>query len=154
MPVGNPSRITALIVEAVALTGQRAVLHQGWAGLGGLLPDSIFPIGEVPYAWLFPRMAALVHHGGSGTTALGFRSGVPSVIVPFIFDQFYWGSRAYELGIGPEPIPYRHLTAQGLAGAINLAVSNSEMRRRASDLGARLSREDGLRRAVDLIERL
>ena len=154
MPVGNPSRITALIVEAVALTGQRAVLHQGWAGLGGLLPDSIFPIGEVPYAWLFPRMAALVHHGGSGTTALGFRSGVPSVIVPFIFDQFYWASRAYELGIGPEPIPYRHLTAQGLAGAINLAVSNSEMRRRASDLGARLSREDGLRRAVDLIERL
>jgi len=154
MPVGNSSRITALIVEAVALAGVRAVLHGGWAGLAGPLPDTIFPIAEVPYAWLFPRMAAVVHHGGSGTTGLTFRSGVPSVVVPFIFDQFYWASRALELGIGAEPVPYRQLTAQALAGAINQAVSDSEMRGRAADLGEALSREDGLGRAVDLIEHL
>jgi UDP:flavonoid glycosyltransferase YjiC (YdhE family) len=154
MPVGSPSRITAIIAEAITLAGVRAVLHRGWAGLGGDLPSTIFPAEEIPYGWLFPRMAAVVHHGGSGTTGLSLRSGVPSVIVPFVFDQFYWASRVAELGIGPKPVPYRKLTAERLAGAIRQAISSPEMRRRAAKLGARLSREDGLRRAVDLIERL
>lgn len=154
MPVGNPFRLTSRIVDALAMTGQRAILHGGWAGLGGSLPATIFPVAEIPYGWLFPRMAAVVHHGGSGTSGRAFRSGIPSVIVPFVFDQFYWASRAHALGIGPRPVPYRALTAKRLAEAIQQAVSNSEMRRRAADLGARMSREDGLRRAVDVIEGL
>jgi UDP:flavonoid glycosyltransferase YjiC (YdhE family) len=99
-------------------------------------------------------MAAVVHHGGSGTTALSFRSGVPSFIVPFLFDQFYWGARSAELGIGPKPVPFRDLTAKRLAKGIQEAASDSEMRRRAADLGARLSLEDGLQRAVEWIEQL
>ena len=154
MPVRSPTRVTALVVEAVALAGGRAILHGGWAGLGGRLPANIFPITEVPYSWLFPRMAAVVHHGGSGTTGLSLRSGVPSVIVPFVFDQFYWAARATELGVAPKAVPYRELTAERLGQAIREAVSDPEMRRRASDLGAKLKHEDGLRRAVDLIERL
>ena len=154
MPVRNPSRVTALVVEAAALAGRRAILHSGWAGLGGRLPATVFPVTEVSYGWLFPRMAAVVHHGGSGTTALSFRAGVPSLIVPFWFDQFYWGARANELGIGPKPVPFHDITAGRLAQAIQDAVSDPEMRRRAADLGARLSREDGLQRAVERIERL
>ncbi len=111
MPVRDPARTTALIVEAVRQSGRRAVLHAGWAGLGGRLgsgvPPEIFPIDYAPYGWLFPRMAAVVHHGGSGTSGMGFRSGVPSIIVPFGFDQFYWGRRAFELGVGPQPLPFR-----------------------------------------------
>jgi UDP:flavonoid glycosyltransferase YjiC (YdhE family) len=154
MPITNPSRVTALVVEAAALAGRRAILHSGWAGLGGRLPATVFPVTEVSYGWLFPRMAAVVHHGGSGTTALSFRSGVPSFIVPFLFDQFYWGARSAELGIGPKPVPFRDLTAKRLAKGIQEAASDSEMRRRAADLGARLSLEDGLQRAVEWIEQL
>ena len=154
MPVSNPSHTTALIVEAIRLSGQRAILHAGWAGLGGPLPPEIFPITYAPYGWLFPRMAAVVHHGGSGTTGLGFRSGVPSVVVPFGFDQFYWGTRAVEMGVGPKPIPYRRLTAERLASAIHAAVSDTGIRRCAADLGRKLSDENGVQRSVEIIQKL
>jgi sterol 3beta-glucosyltransferase len=154
MLVSNPSLITALIVEAVRLSGQRAILHAGWAGLGGALPTEIFPINYAPYGWLFPRMAAVVHHGGSGTTGLGFRSGIPSIIVPFGFDQYYWGARAAEMGVGPKPVPYRHLTAERLASTIHVAVSDKGIRDRAADLGRRLIAENGVQRAVEIIQNL
>lgn len=154
MPVSNPAQTTAVIVEAIRLSGQRAILHAGWAGLGGALPPEIFPITYAPYSWLFPRMAAVVHHGGSGTTGFGFRSGVPSVFVPFAFDQFYWGARAAEIGVGPKPVPYRQLTAPRLASAIHWAVSDKPMRQRAAELGRQLSAEPGVQRAVEIIQQL
>ena len=154
MPVSNPSSITALIVEAVRLSGQRAILHAGWAGLGGVLPPEIFTISDAPYGWLFPRMAAVVHHGGSGTTGFGFRSGIPSIIVPFGFDQFYWGARAAEMGVGPQPVPYRQLTPERLASAIHVAVSDRGIRDRAAELGRRLIAENGVQRAVEIIQKL
>ena len=149
MPVRDPVRITATIVEAVRLSSRRAILHAGWAGLGGALPPDVLPLAYAPYGWLFPRMAAVVHHGGSGTSGFGFRSGVPSVIVPFGFDQFYWGARAAEMGVGPRPVSYRRLAA-----AIDAAVSDAGMRRRASELGRLLRAEDGVGRAVEVIQRM
>jgi UDP:flavonoid glycosyltransferase YjiC (YdhE family) len=154
MPVSDPAQITALVVEAVRRSGRRAVLHAGWAGLGGALPAEVFPITYAPYAWLFPRMAALVHHGGSGTTGFGFLSGVPSVVVPFGFDQFYWGQRAAELGVGPRPVPFRTLTAARLAEAIGAAASDAAMRVRAAALGQKLQQENGALRAVEIVGRL
>ncbi|HLF88861.1 MAG TPA: glycosyltransferase [Anaerolineales bacterium] len=152
MPVSDPAQTTAHIVEAVRLSGQRAILHAGWAGLGGALPPEIFPITYAPYGWLFPKMAAIVHHGGSGTTGLGFWSGVPSLIVPFVFDQFYWGARTAEMGVGPKPIPFNKLTPERLAASIQTAVTDSEMRRRATDLGQKLRAENGIQRAVEIIQ--
>lgn len=154
MPISNPSSVAALIVEAVQLSGQRAVLHSGWAELGGALPSEVFRIDYVPFSWLFPRMAAVVHHGGSGTSGIGFRSGIPSVIVPFGFDQFYWGARAAEMGVGPKPLPYRQLTAERLASAIHVAVSDRGMRDRAADLGRKLMTENGVHHAVEIIQKL
>lgn len=154
MPVKDPSAVTALIIEAVRLSGQRAILHAGWAGLGGGLPPEIFPINYAPYAWLFPRMAAIVHHGGSGTTGFSFRSGVPSIILPFGFDQYYWRERAVEMGVGPKTAPFRQLTAEGLAANIHSAVLDREMRDRAVFLGQKLSIENGVQRAVEIILKL
>jgi UDP:flavonoid glycosyltransferase YjiC (YdhE family) len=151
MPVSDPARATALAVEAVRSCGQRAVLHAGWAGLGGALPPEVFPITYAPYAWLFPRMAAVVHHGGSGTTGFGFWSGVPSLVAPFGFDQFYWGERAAVLGVGPRPVPFRALTAQRLAVAIDAAVTDTAMRGRAAALGQTLRAENGVQRALEVI---
>ncbi|MCK4897862.1 MAG: hypothetical protein KAS38_03760, partial [Anaerolineales bacterium] len=140
-------------LEALKRTGQRGILQVGRAGIGnGELPENVFQIDYVPYAWLFPRMAAIVHHGGSGTTAFGLRAGVPSIIIPFLFDQYFWGKRIHELGVGPQPVPYRKLSTDRLADAIIVAISDSQMQKRAKSLGKRIRQENGIASAVDIIQ--
>jgi sterol 3beta-glucosyltransferase len=118
------------------------------------VPDSVFVIDSVPHAWLFPRAAAVVHHGGAGTTAAGLRAGVPSVIVPFFGDQPFWGQRVAQLGVGPAPIPRRELTVERLAQAIHEAVTDPAMRQRAAHLGSNIRAEDGIARAVAVIQHI
>jgi sterol 3beta-glucosyltransferase len=154
MPVADPARVTAVAVEAVRRAGLRAILHAGWAGLGGHLPREIFPLEYAPYGWLFPRMAGIVHHGGSGTTGFALRSGVPSLVVPFAFDQPYWGERTAALGAGPPPLPGRELEAGRLAAALGRLVSEPALRAGAAAIGRRLQAENGVERAIGLIERL
>jgi UDP:flavonoid glycosyltransferase YjiC (YdhE family) len=150
----NPAALTSLAVEALALAGQRGVLYSGWAGLATEhLPKTVFGIQGAPFNWLFPRMAAVVHHGGAGTTATGLTAGVPNIITPFIADQFGWAMLLHELGLTPQWTPVRQLTAAKLAAAIIQAVSDPELRHCAAALGARLHAEDGLGQAVAVIER-
>jgi len=99
-----------------------------------------------------PQLAAVVHHGGAGTTAAGLRAGVPTVICPFFGDQPFWGRRVPALGAGPQPIPQRRLTAEALSAAIATAVSDPLMRERAAALGAAIWAEDGMQQAVLQIE--
>ena len=151
----NPQETADLVVGALARTPQRAIVLSGWSGLYMAdLPDTVFMLESVPYDWLFPRVAAVVHHGGAGTTALGLWAGVPSIVIPFLGDQPYWGRRVAEPGVGPAPIPRKRLTAEGLAGAIQRAVSVEAMRQRAAELGARLRAEDGVARAVEVVGRM
>lgn len=116
------------------------------------LPDSVFMLDSTPFSWLFPRVAAVVHHGGAGTTAAGLRAGVPSIIIPFFGDQPYWGQRVADLGVGPQPIPRQKLTAARLAQAIQSAVTDQAMRQRADNLGSIIQAEDGVARAVAVVE--
>jgi UDP:flavonoid glycosyltransferase YjiC (YdhE family) len=109
-------------------------------------------IDSIPHSWLFPRVAAVVHHGGAGTTAAGLRAGVPAVIVPFFGDQPFWGQRIAELGVGPKPVPRKKLTVERLAEAIQTAVIDDGMRQRAADLGSKIRAEDGVGRAVEIIQ--
>lgn len=155
MAAREPQRITRIVLEALRLSGQRAILHVGWAGLGQVaLPDTVFPLDYAPYSWLFPRMAALVHHGGSGTTGFGIWAGVPAVVTPFLFDQFFWGKRIAALGVGPEPLPQKKLTANALAGAIETAVSDSAIHQRATALSRKIREEDGVGTAVAIVHHL
>lgn len=154
MPVANPARVTALVVEALRQSGQRAILHAGWAGLGGALPPTVLPIDYAPYGWLLPRMAGVVHHGGSGTTGFALRAGVPSLVVPFAFDQPFWGERTAALGAGPPPLPYQELTAKRLAAALRHMADDAGLRAGAAAIGRRLQAEDGIAQAVALIERM
>jgi UDP:flavonoid glycosyltransferase YjiC (YdhE family) len=146
--------MTRLIVEALDKAGKRAVLHTGWTELGSSeLPDSILCVDDVPHDWLFPRVSAVVHHGGAGTTAAGLRAGVPTVIVAFFGDQFFWGWRVHELGVGPKWIPRKRLTAEGLANAIERAIEDEQIRRRVAAVGRQIRSEDGVGAAVQMIER-
>lgn len=153
MPNANPEESTKLVIDALTKAGQRGVLLTGWDGLSRAnVPDDFYVIDEVPFDWLFPRMAAVVHHGGAGTTAEGLRSGVPSVIIPFLPDQPFWGRRVHALGVGPRPILRERLTTDSLAQAIHTAVRDPDMRRRARALGRQIETEDGVARAVDLLD--
>lgn len=154
MPVADPARVTALVVAAVRQSGVRAILHAGWAGLGGSLPPDIHQIDYAPYGWLFPRMAGIVHHGGSGTTGFALQSGTPSLVVPFAFDQPFWGERTAALGAGPPPLPYQELDAGRLAAALRRMVDDPALRAGAAAISRRLQAENGIERAVALIERI
>jgi UDP:flavonoid glycosyltransferase YjiC (YdhE family) len=155
MPVKDPQRTTNIILEALKQNGQRGILHMGWGGLGKQsLPDHVFKIDYAPYNWLFPQMAMVIHHGGSGTTAFGLRSGVPSCVVPFVFDQYYWGERIAELGVGPKPIRYKDLTTERLRDAIRIGVGNSRMRQKAAELGQIIQAENGIENALSVFEKL
>ncbi len=145
--------LTGLVVDALQRAGRRGILLGGWSELGDRgLPDTVLKVSEVPHDWLFPRVAAVVHHGGAGTTAAGLRAGVPAVIVPFFADQPFWGRQVYQLGVGPQPISRKRLTAERLAEAIRIATGDEALRQRADELGRTIRAEDGIAKAVELIE--
>lgn len=149
----RPEQLARLVLEALARSGQRGVLLTGWGGIQALdVPDTVLVIDSAPHAWLFPRVAAVVHHGGAGTTGEGLRAGVPTVVVPFTVDQPFWGQRVQAFGVGPAPLPQRTLTAAALADAITRAVSDPGIRRRAAALGATLRAENGVSVAVSRIK--
>ncbi|HEV2745607.1 MAG TPA: glycosyltransferase [Rubrobacter sp.] len=140
--------------EALGRTGLRGVLLSESAGLDDLLPENVIRVsGEVPYDWLFPRVAAAVHHGGAGTVAVALRSGLPSVVVPVLPDQAFWAHRVHSLGAAPPPIPQKGLTAENLSAAILRAVTDHRMRSRCEALAAQIGVEYGVIRAVEAFER-
>ena len=150
----NPERQSRLALRALELSGQRGVLLTGWGGLTrhSTLPNVLF-VDNVPHAWLFPRMAAVIHHGGAGTTGAGLRAGVPNILTAFVADQAAWADRVAQLGIGPRVPGIKQLTAEKLAEAIQMAVTDSTLRARAAALGEKIRSENGVARAVEIIER-
>lgn len=140
------------VLEGVRQSGQRALLASGWGGLkASALPEGVFMLDEAPHDWLFPRVAAVVHHGGAGTVAAGLRAGKPTFIVPFLADQPFWGQRLHALGVSPEPIAHKQLTATTLATALRTLVTDKAMQAKAARIAEDINREDGTGEAVRLI---
>lgn len=150
----NPARLTAIVLAALARTGHRGILLTGRGGmLETELPDSVFMTDAVPHDWLFRRVAAVVHHGGAGTTGAVLRAGVPSVVVPWWGDMPFWADCLHKLGVSPPPIAKGRLSALRLAAAIQLAVHDPQLRDRATALARQIQAEDGVARAVEIFER-
>jgi UDP:flavonoid glycosyltransferase YjiC (YdhE family) len=153
MPNPNVHETTDVVVRALARAGQRGLLLTGWGGLSETAAsDDVFVIGSVPHDWLFPHTAAVVHHGGAGTVAAAVRAGVPSVVVPFMGDQPFWGRRLFELGIAPNPIPRGELSVDRLADAITFATQDEALRVQAIALGRQIQAEDGVACAVEAFQ--
>jgi UDP:flavonoid glycosyltransferase YjiC (YdhE family) len=143
--VDDPDGLTRIIFDAVAETGVRALVSKGWGGLGADsmgIPDGVFMLGNVPHDWLFKHVSAVCHHGGAGTIAAGIQAGKPTIVVPFFGDQPFWGAMVARAGAGPDPIPYKKLTATGLAEAIRVAL-RPETLERAKELGEKIREEKG-----------
>ncbi len=151
----DPAGLTRRLLEALRLTGQRGLLLGGWGGLDDAdLPATVLHLEAVPHDWLFPRVAAVVHHGGSGTTAAGLRAGVPSIVLPIFGDQPFWAWRVAQLGVGPAPIPEARLTVRRLAAALDQALTDTALRQRAAVLGGKIRAEAGVERAVAVVNQL
>jgi sterol 3beta-glucosyltransferase len=143
---------TELVIKALRRSGQRGILATGWNGMLRMerVPEEIFILENAPHSWLFPQVAAVVHHGGAGTTAAGLRAGVPSIIIPYSNDQFAWGRRVFELGVGSKPIPRKKLTAETLSDAINLVLTG-EIIDASRELGRKIQSENGAEVAAKII---
>ena len=144
---------TQILIEAVKLSGQRAVIQAGWGNLQlPESPESICFVEYVPHHFLFRHGICVIHHGGAGTTASACRAGVPSIIIPHLADQPYWGRRLYKLGVATRPLYRCDMTAKKLARRIRKTTSSKLMTDKARALGEKISAEDGLNTAIKLIE--
>ncbi|MFJ4578470.1 glycosyltransferase [Streptomyces echinatus] len=153
MASGEGERLSELAVHALRRAGLRGILQSGAAGLSAE-GDDVITVGEVPHALLFPRLAAVVHHAGAGTTAAALRAGVPAVAVPVTADQPFWAARLAALGAAPEPIPLRALTAERLAVALDLVTSRQTYARAAAGAARHMAGEDGAGLVAKAVERL
>lgn len=149
--VDDAESFTRMIYDAVRAAGVRAIISRGWGGFGGDgvdVPEDVLMLGNSPHDWLFPRVDACVIHGGAGTTAIALKIGRPTMVVPFFGDQHFWGNMVSSAGVGPEPVPYRSLTAEKLADGIKYCLSQP-----ARDAAAGIARDieaegDGAANAV------
>lgn len=134
------SELVKLVIDAMTLCKKRCII----SGMGKIanLPNNIIAVDNIPHTWLFNNVSVVCHHGGAGTTAAGFRAGVPSVIIPFSNDQFAWAHRAYDLGVGAKPVYRKNLTSDKLSQAINYALSN-DIVNNAKILAQNISTENG-----------
>jgi UDP:flavonoid glycosyltransferase YjiC (YdhE family) len=156
MPSQNPEQVTNTVIQVLAMAGQRGILLTSQSVLGrGMVQRvsnaPVYFVESVPHDWLLPRMAAVVHHGGAGTTGAGIRAGIPSILIPIGADQRLWAYRVEALGIGPRPIPRTRLSAERLAKAIEQAVSDPAIRQGSAALGEKVRAENGVGDAVRII---
>lgn len=144
----NKDEIVKIIMDALKSSGKRGII----CGMGDItnLSDNLLAINSIPHSWLFERVSLVCHHGGAGTTAAGFKAGIPSIIVPFSNDQFAWSHRAYDLGVGSEPIYRKNLTADKLASAIQFALKD-EIISNAKALGRNIATESGAKDCAKII---
>ncbi|KAF9417014.1 Sterol 3-beta-glucosyltransferase [Podila epigama] len=164
MVVPDPDGMTRTIIEAVVKSGVRAIISKGWSdrlstqedGTSNapkkseeiVMPPSVLVLKSVPHDWLFPQLAGCVHHGGAGTAAAGLRAGIPTVIKPFFGDQYFWGQRLEEAGVG---VWCRELTVKTLTASLVTITTDQKMIKRAKAMGEKIRLEDGVGNAVQYL---
>jgi UDP:flavonoid glycosyltransferase YjiC (YdhE family) len=154
MGMGFGSRGLLLMVKALELSGLRAVVSAGGQDIHRLShagSGRVFLDEDVPHAWLFPRVAAVVHHGGAGTTAEGLRAGVPSIVFPVAADQYFWAERIASLGAGPRTVSRGGMTPEAMAGLFTRTVTDGVMRERVRRIGEKIRAENGVARAIEAL---
>lgn len=147
--VEDPEALSTLLFEAVKIAGVRAIISRGWSGVGNKcdVPEDIYLIDNCPHDWLFKHVSVVVHHGGAGTTAAGIAAGRATIIVPFFGDQPFWGQMIARSGAGPDPIPFKELTAENLAESIAVALMPS-VQEAAQRMAEDISEENGAEAAA------
>ena len=156
MPVGLSKTKARVLAEALRLSGQRAVIAHGWGGWNGEFAQALGPrahfIDAAPHRRLFPLMAGVVHHGGAGTTAAGFRAGRPALVTPLILDQFFFGNIVARHGAGPKPLPVKRWRPDVLAARLAELTHVQSYANRAKQIAVRMAQENGPLRALQVVQ--
>lgn len=149
----SPEIITEILVQAVLLAGCRTIIQAPWDTIQNI-PDHprIYKIRKTPHQFIFPHCAAVVHHGGAGTSHSATLHGCPSVVIEHFGDQQFFGDELQRLGIAPNVLHRKNLTAKKLAAGLRTVLSTPSMKERAEAVGAFMKKENGVQRAVELIE--
>jgi sterol 3beta-glucosyltransferase len=113
---------------------------------------NVYVTESIPHDWLFSRVAAVVHHGGAGSCGAVLRAGVPSVVVPWWGDMYFWADCLHRLGVSPPALPKSQISVVRLAEAIRLAVDDPQLRQRAQEVSRQIAAEDGVAQAVRLLD--
>ncbi|KAK0648312.1 glycosyltransferase family 1 protein [Cercophora newfieldiana] len=167
--VPDPAKMTQEVIDAVLKADVRCILSKGWsdrlepagskkeetasdaeATPEPVLPPEIFQIKSAPHDWLFKQIDAAAHHGGSGTTGASLRAGIPTIIRPFFGDQFFFGTRVEDLGVG---LCLKKWGATSFARALWEATHNTRMIQKAEVLGEQIRKENGVETAIQCIYR-
>ncbi|RYC57519.1 hypothetical protein CHU98_g8694 [Xylaria longipes] len=157
--VPDPAKMTKEVIDAVLKADVRCILSKGWSDRldkthasepEHVLPPEIFQIKSAPHDWLFRQIDAAAHHGGSGTTGASLRAGIPTIIRPFFGDQFFFGNRVEDLGVG---ICLKKWGANSFAKALWEATHSERMIVKARVLGQTIRKEDGVNTAIQSIYR-
>lgn len=149
----EPDKTTDLIVNITKKSDVKIVLSKGWANLGNGFTnnENIMVINDISHHILFPKLSAIIHHGGAGTTSVGALAGTPQIIIPHLMDQYYWGKRINTLGLGPKSISKNKLNSDNLSKSINETIKNKDFKNNAIRLKNQLLLRDGLTEASNII---
>lgn len=146
--IDDPDKLTKILLEAVRISGVRAIISRGWSQIGeASASQNILYLDDCPHEWLFQNVSAVIHHGGAGTTACGLLNARPTVIVPFFGDQPFWGQMIANTKAGPPPIPHKTLNSKYLTNAIAYCLT-AEAAAAAGEIAAKMRNENGVRQAV------
>ncbi|MBN2287373.1 MAG: glycosyltransferase family 1 protein [Tissierellales bacterium] len=146
-------KFESIVMELAYTTNQRfivPILSSRYSQ--GEIKNNCYITGNVPHSLLFPNMAAVIHHGSNGTTAIASRAGIPQIIVPHFYEQFYWAHRIFKTGVGPKPINRRALSISRLTNSIKKCLDTPSYRRKATEIALHLKDQNPLDNAVQYIE--
>jgi len=150
--VGDSQRLLGEMLAGIRSSGHRVVLVTGRTGFGVAPADDLYVIEAVPNHWLYPQMAAVIHHGGAGTTAAGLRAGTPTIITPVMGDQTFWGKRVAAIGAGPDPLPAKKISASAIESRVRRVMQDRMIAERVAAIGDSIRSEDGIGSAIATIE--
>ncbi|CAH2355775.1 sterol 3-beta-glucosyltransferase [[Candida] railenensis] len=156
--VKNAKELTKAVVDAVLSSDVRCILNKGWSDRTSKnedanepeieLPPEVYNSGNVPHDWLFSRIDAAVHHGGSGTTGATLKAGLPTVIKPFFGDQFFYASRVEDIEVG---LGLKKLNSKSLSKCLKIVTTDKKMIERARKISSRIRHENGVLNAIECI---
>ena len=152
-PVDRPEKFNNIFKEVSKETNQRLIISKGWANLQENNSTDILYVDEMPFELLFPRLAAIVYHGGTGTMAVAARAAIPQAAFPFMADQFENRKQIVKLGLGPMTCDFKKLTANAISSAIKECVNNIGFKEKAGEIAEKLKITNGLASTIDLLER-
>lgn len=151
-PVSRPEKYRQIFGEVSKATSQRLIVSKGWADLPENNTSDVLYVDEIPFDLLFPRLAAIVYHGGTGTMASAARAGIPQVAFPFMADQFENRKQIVKLGLGPNACDFKKISASALISAITECVTNGKYKINAREISQKLQNSNGLELTIGLIE--